>query len=402
MASQLYTNNASTTLGFTCGDNDTSVATAPGGGAKLASPTGGDWQILTFVSPTDPTLFEIVKLTGRTGDSLTIERGQEGTGGVWPSLGLVWLAGTLIESRLTAGMLERLSFNAIAGGAGISLLTTKSSDEAAVVIGANAEGPGMQSTAIGYQAAALGLSSVAIGNARAHAANSVALGNGSAWRPRQFATAEHPCVPRDDYWAGYGSHYNSGMEAVFASQFVELGTPASWTANTEYPEGATVRPTTPNGFQYYLWHGAYDPAAALNVHNSGPTEPIWPASVEGAVGVGSTAGSWLALNPLLGVNEVIPEYMVFYPTEVGFICFNHSGVTAAPFVSIGTPADPTLFVNNQQLSGITGAQQRHVFTGQRHGLQGGIRYTLVTAATGAAARFHGRFYAKGIFIQTQG
>jgi hypothetical protein len=44
---------------------------------------------------------------------------------------------------------------------------------------------------------------------------------------------------------------------------------------------------------------------------------------------------------------------------------------------------------------------RHAFTGLKHGITD-LRVKVVTPATGASARFHGRFYAKGLFVQTQG
>lgn len=396
MARQLYTNNATSTLAEGISDSATSLTLATGGGALFAAPADGDWQMLTLANA-DGTLVEIVKATARSGDVLTVERAQEGT------TALAWATDDKVQARLTAGMLGQLVANKSTNINTLTLLSNEApSAPGSVVIGNYAQASGSSTVAIGSNAKADGNYGVSIGQGRANAPYSVCLGGGRAFRAYQSVSNTHPCIPRDDWMAGGGSQWNSGMESVFASQFAELGVPATWAANTNYTDGATVQPTTPNGWQYYLWHGDYDVSVAANAHNSGPTEPAWPASADASVGVGTSTGAWLSLKPSLGIKEVIPDDMVFYPTEVGFICFNHSGVTAAPFVSIGTAANPTLLVNNQQLSDITAAQMRHAFAGLKHGMTGDILFTLITSATGAAARFHGRFYAKGIFIQTQG
>jgi hypothetical protein len=168
-------------------------------------------------------------------------------------------------------------------------------------------------------------------------------------------------------------------------------------------DGAVVRPTTPNGFQYRLWVGAsFDPGATNTLLSASP-EPEWPETIEWDVWFdGDANGKWVASDPIAGIDETIPAGMIFYPSEVGFVCFNHSGVTGQPFVSIGTAAAPALLVNNQQLTAISGANQVHRFTSMPANGITDLRITLVTAATGTSPRFHGRFYAKGFFIQTQG
>lgn len=411
MPRQLYRNNLSTALAQPCSSADTTIVVQ---NAAQLPPLTNDlyWMVLTLVSPNDPAVFEIVKLVRHDAGStsLTVERGHEFT------TPRSWAAGTIVQARLTAGTLEQLVQNTHNVG-GLRLDSSSSSfdpsggGDSAVEVGVRVRAPGESAVAVGAGCRADGFGSVAVGNsARAHGANSIAIGQIIATLPYQLAVLAHPCVLRDDWVAGYGSYYNAGMESIFASAYCELGTPATWAANTQYLDGDTVRPTVSDGIQYTLWNGIYAYAEPPNTVLSGGTEPEWPGTAGGDAAVtageelnseGDRAHWWVALDPLAGLKEIFPEGMVFYPTEVGFICFNHGGVTAAPLVSIGTAAEPGLLVDNQPLSGITGPAQRHAFTGLKHGITD-IQFQLITPAAGAGARFHGRFYAKGMFIQRQG
>lgn len=94
MGSRLFTNNARSTLASGISNVATSIAVATGDGSKFASPSGGDWQDVTL---DDGTNIEIVHLTGRSGDTLTVTRGQESTTAV------AFSAGAKVEARFTAG-----------------------------------------------------------------------------------------------------------------------------------------------------------------------------------------------------------------------------------------------------------------------------------------------------------
>lgn len=409
MGIQVYRNNVSTVLAAACAASDTTLVVQDASGMlQRENDIGSVWQVLTLQSPTDPGQFEIVKLIQRMGGSttLTVVRGHEYT------TPRIWAAGTLVQARITAGMMEQLventhdNFGLAIGSRGSS---PASPGNGSVGVGVFVSAIGGRSSAFGSGATAYAQDSTAIGYfATAKGAKSIALGEGYATLPNQMAVSAHACIPRDDWLAGDGSHGNAGMESLFGSAYCELGVPATWAASTQYVDGATVRPSIPDGMQYTLWSSSYAFATPPNTVLSGGTEPAWPGAAKSYVAVndelndnGVPAYNWIANDPSAGMSETFPEGMVFYPTEVGFICFSHANVTAAPFVSIGTAADPTLLVNNQQLSGITGAAQRQAFGGLKHGITD-IRFTLETAATGAEARFHGRFYAKGIFIHAQG
>jgi hypothetical protein len=104
----LFTNNASALLAASISSSDTTVQVASGFGALFPSPSGDEYFYATLVD--DNGDIEIVKCTSRTGDNLTVERGQEGT----TAQGFT-LTVTRVELRLTAaGVGEFLQKN---GGA---------------------------------------------------------------------------------------------------------------------------------------------------------------------------------------------------------------------------------------------------------------------------------------------
>lgn len=79
MAIQLYTNNAKTILASAVNSSQTTITVASGKGALFPSPTTGQMFKVTMVSASDATVYEICNCTSRTGDVLTVVRGQEGT-----------------------------------------------------------------------------------------------------------------------------------------------------------------------------------------------------------------------------------------------------------------------------------------------------------------------------------
>jgi hypothetical protein len=107
----LFENNADTSIvgGITAGATSLTVTT--GTGSLFPSPTGGDIAALTIVDTILGTL-EIVHITARAGDVMTIVRGQEGT------TPLAFGNGSKASHRVTAGTLEWLQSlaNPVVGG----------------------------------------------------------------------------------------------------------------------------------------------------------------------------------------------------------------------------------------------------------------------------------------------
>lgn len=390
MTKNLHTNNAASTLASALTQGGTYATLAD---ASMFAPVNGDTvQMLTLFSASQ---IEVVRMRGKSGNIITLDRGREGTEM------FAWPAGTKVEARVTAGMLDKFAQNSSSQPLSGLAIGDPYSDATydAVALGNYARAFGPFSFASGPGSITKGQNALALGYfAQADSDYSLALAGARAYRQHQFAMAAHHCIPRDDFKAGSGSYGNAGSESAWASQYVDLGTPAAWAANTLYVDGDVISPVTPDGTQYVMWHGGFNSALDVNSLYSGSTAPagMYPYVDDNAVGY------WLQSNLSTGITETIPPGMVFYPSEAGFICFNYEGVTAAPYVSIGTAANPTLLVNNQQLSQITGPTTKHKFTDLPGNGITDLTIKLVTPATGSGAKFHGRFYIKGLFIQTQG
>lgn len=103
---QLFTNNGVTTLASGITDVATSLTVATGKGALFPAPTGGDYFLLTLTQATSETSWEVVKVTARTGDVMTVVRAQEGT------TAAAWAAGDKAELRVTAETLNSLADDA--------------------------------------------------------------------------------------------------------------------------------------------------------------------------------------------------------------------------------------------------------------------------------------------------
>jgi hypothetical protein len=95
---QLFKNNGWSTLNGGLTDSQTTLQVLPGTGGRFPEPAGGDYFHLTVADTSGGTesSWEIVKVTARTGDSMTVQRGQEGTAA------RVWVAGVPVELRVTA------------------------------------------------------------------------------------------------------------------------------------------------------------------------------------------------------------------------------------------------------------------------------------------------------------
>jgi hypothetical protein len=101
MGKPLFANNAVSTLSSSVLATDTTFQLAAAG--SFPSPTGGDYFWATLASGSPEATWEVVKVTARSGNTLTVERGQDGT------TAKAWSSGTKIELRLTAAAMNLLA-----------------------------------------------------------------------------------------------------------------------------------------------------------------------------------------------------------------------------------------------------------------------------------------------------
>lgn len=99
----LAANNAQTVLAAGISSSATSITVNTGTGALFPSPVSGtSYFKLTLVDAATGSLTEIVHVTARSGDVMTIQRGQEGT------TARAWSANDLAANMMTAGSFDAL------------------------------------------------------------------------------------------------------------------------------------------------------------------------------------------------------------------------------------------------------------------------------------------------------
>ena len=116
--SRLYTNNAVSSLSVAVIATDLSLVLQTGQGARFPAVTAGNDFFVTLVGIAGgvETSWEIVRVTARTGDTLTVVRAQEG------SAAAAWAIATPVELRFTAGAAQAVSAKDDSGGyAGLTL-----------------------------------------------------------------------------------------------------------------------------------------------------------------------------------------------------------------------------------------------------------------------------------------
>jgi hypothetical protein len=120
MAKQLFSNNGSSVLTAVVIPAEGVISITPGDGSLFSDPGGsGDWELITLVGSNG---IEIVKMIDRVDDSLTIERGQEGTAALSFSIG------EKVSARITKGTMETLRDSTSASGNGYGLVPSREVD----------------------------------------------------------------------------------------------------------------------------------------------------------------------------------------------------------------------------------------------------------------------------------
>ena len=98
MAEILFTNFAHSQIAAGINDSATTLLLETGHGARFPNPSGGDFFYVTLENAS--LVREIVKVTARSTDTLTIVRGQDNTTAV------SWSAGDTVALRLNAAAIE--------------------------------------------------------------------------------------------------------------------------------------------------------------------------------------------------------------------------------------------------------------------------------------------------------
>lgn len=115
-----FKNNAFSTLDTAIAASDVGLSVAYGDGSLFPAAGAGDYFYMTIQVPDDEDTYEVVKVTARSGDAMTIVRGQESTSA------RAFTAGALCELRTTnQGLLDKFAEDNIATG-GLTLAKIES------------------------------------------------------------------------------------------------------------------------------------------------------------------------------------------------------------------------------------------------------------------------------------
>lgn len=106
----IFANNVAGTLAANIGPSDTAILLGAGQGAAFPLPAGGEYFYATLQHFTTGVI-EIVKCTSRSTDTLTVERGRDGT------TATSFTTGSVIELRLVGIMLSEIDYRTVRGQA---------------------------------------------------------------------------------------------------------------------------------------------------------------------------------------------------------------------------------------------------------------------------------------------
>jgi hypothetical protein len=101
MALLLFANNAQTNLASGISSTVTTLSVSPATGSLFPNPVSGQEFYATITDVATETIHEIVLCTARSGDSLTVVRGVDGT------TAKIWTAGSIFAMLVTAGTQQR-------------------------------------------------------------------------------------------------------------------------------------------------------------------------------------------------------------------------------------------------------------------------------------------------------
>lgn len=304
---------------------------------ELPAASDGYYTVATITHQSLPGVHEVVFLHNLVdiegGDTYVLaERAQEGTAQT------AWPVGSLVECRVTRGILTSLS-----AGSTYS--------QAAQAVSING----------GDVFADLDTSG-----------NRVMLRG--AW-----AVGGIPVAPARGY--GEDSYMASSVEGVGYSNVVELGVAPNYNPAQTYCPGDYVKDTAS---PFWTW--------AYRRGNAFPEDPVALGDAPWVRYAPETDSN------IVSFQRLGPGDVWFYPTEIGFICEAY-GAASVPSIAVKeVDAHGVVLsdlVASKPLTGI-GARQRFVLADNITKGVKGLNFVLPTAAAGGTCR--GRFYWKGLFI----
>lgn len=449
---QKWSNNARTILSQNINPGDTNIIVDDSTG--FTSLGGNEFEIVSLVSGST---IEIVKVISRSGTTWIVERAQEGTSGLsWPSGTIVEArvtAGSLnrfsqieFDPENIPAILKSLDDPIIEFGPGTSAVTgfscgdRCSSSNMGFSSGIDCAATGNQSSSIGYESLASGDKSLAVGNGNTSnvssavsvgndnlstGVNAVALGSNNTSSSQNTVSVGNDNTSIADGAVSVGKSCNSKKErsvsignscdsneagsiAVGDScisngiDSIALGDGSTSNGNNSIAigkgsvsngEGSIVLGhdvRTKSKFQFNM--GAIptaQPSADL-----GSRDPSLFLSTQPTV--------FLTQNIDLKIAEFVftmnlPEGMLFYVDEIGFIGKYINTVTVKPRVTIGTSAANTLFLEGAEIDEVASGS-RFIFPSLTTKAIGVNMFRIQTTLNAGALEYNGQFYFRGFAV----
>lgn len=341
---ELFSNNAEGVLAQSSGLDSTLVLAARG---KFHPLDEGGFQRATITNADTPNQVEIVRILSWVGATATVERDVEGVG-----IGYDWPVGSKVSARVTAGMLERAPQTTRWYSVG--------GDSNVVEFGVRPES-GLFPKTLSVRNP---FSIRAVQSLPIDAANT--------------APADMAGMPR-------------AIETVARSLVVSLSSPQAHNPATGYYPGDIVVPAVSDGYQYIL-----SGDSSVNPYDVGGAVGAVTFSGDGSTQIvaydseSKVAGLWSPVQTPARIEGPVHDVV----SEVGFVTTVAEATTAA-YISVGTTADETAYINNLAIPLTAGGVLRAPVPA---GIQNGndLVFKVVTEATGG--RLHGFFYARGFDV----
>ena len=341
---ELFSNNAEGVLAQSSGLGSTLVLAARGEFHPLDE---GGFQRATITNADTPNQVEIVKILSWAGATATVERGAEGGG-----IGYDWPVGSKVSARVTAGMLERAPQT--------TLWYSEGGDINVVEFGVRPQSGLFPKTL-------------------------------SVRNPFSIRAVQSLPIDAENTAPTDMAGMPRAIETVARSLVVSLSSPQAHNPATEYYPGDIVVPAVSDGYQYILsGDSSVNPyyvggaVGAVTFSGDGYTQIVAHDSES------EVAGLWSPVQTPARIEGPVHDVV----SEVGFVTTVAEATTAA-YISVGTTADETAYINNLAVPLTAGGVLRAPIPA---GIQNGndLVFKVVTEATGG--RLHGFFYARGFDV----
>lgn len=377
---QLFSNNAASSLAVALSDTGTSLTVKAGEGALFKAPTGTDYELVTLSAAGN---IEIVKVTARSADTLTIVRAQEGTSA------RAWAIGTAVEARITAGTLDGMGFN-LAPDPVTTLMwgdTVSYTGQYGVVLGAWADVTGDNAVAIGPSVWVQSVNSVTIGNGAS------AYGNDEGTALGAFAFTGALAATAVGRGAGALADYSIGMGRSCRANNIKsiaIGYQSETTGDFANALGSDAFARVPQTTQIT------GPIISRKDNNEAAADAF--RLYAGAQVVLTTKEIDLLTLADDAAVLTIPTGSRFYIDEIGLIVTASSGVTGQPSIAVGNTT------GGQELLATVATTKSALYSRELFAAltpDGQASLYLSVKAAGAGTTLKGRFTIKGQLVEIE-